>query len=163
MNWRDVAETVAKAAPALGGVLAGPAGAGAGTLIARALGVDDNPQAVQAAMHADPQAAIKLREVEASLTQALIQQRGSVVTAEANGESWLQRSWRPLTMLFFVALIGAHWLGFTDDSVSDEVVLSVLDLVQIGIGGYVIGRSAEKVTRIATGGGLLDNILTRRK
>jgi len=163
MNWRDVAETVAKAAPALGGVLAGPAGAGAGTLIARALGVDDNPQSVQAAMQADPQAAIKLREIEASLTQALIQQRGSVVTAEANGESWLQRNWRPLVMLWFAGLVGGYWFGFTPENLSQETVTALFDIVQYGLSGYIIGRSAEKVTRIATGGGLLDNVLTRRR
>jgi len=162
MNWRDVAETVAKAAPALGGVLAGPAGAGAGTLIARALGVDDNPQAVHAAMQADPLAAIKLREVEASLTQALIQQRGSVVTAEANGESWLQRNWRPLVMLWFAGLVGAHWLGFTPDNLTEPMVLALFDIVQYGLSGYIIARSAEKITKTATGSGLMDNILTRR-
>ena len=158
MRWSDVAETVGKAAPTLGGVLAGPAGAGVGTLIARALGVDDDPASVQRVVKADPQAAAKLREVEASLTQALIQQRGDVVKAEAQGESWLQRNWRPLTMLMFVGLIGAHWLGMTPHTLSDAHVTGVLDIVQIGIGGYVIGRSAEKITRTATGSGLLDRI-----
>jgi len=161
MQWADVAETIGKAAPALGGVLAGPAGAGVGTLIARALGVDDSPQAVADAVQRDPQSAIKLREVEASLTQALIQARGDVVKAEAQSESVLARNWRPLTMLAFVALIGMHWLGVTPDALPDAHVTAVLDIVQIGIGGYVIGRSAEKITKTATGSGLMDKVLKR--
>ena len=158
MQWADVADTIGKAAPALGGVLAGPAGSGIGTLIARALGVDDKPEAVAQAVQQDPQAAIRLREIEASLTQALIQQRGEAVKAEAQSESWLARNWRPLTMLAFVALIGMHWIGVTPDTLPDAHVTAVLDIVQIGIGGYVIGRSAEKITKTATGSGLLDKL-----
>ncbi|WP_444921865.1 3TM-type holin [Microbulbifer sp. CnH-101-G] len=36
-----------------------------------------------------------------------------VTTVEAGGESWLQRNWRPVTMLTFVGLIVFHWLGWT--------------------------------------------------
>lgn len=163
MNWSDVAETVAQSAPALGGALAGPAGAGIGTLIARALGVDDNPQAVAAAMQADLQAALKVREVEASITQALIQQRGGVVQAEASGESWLQRNWRPMVMLWFAGLVGGYWFGFTPDNLSDATVAALFDIVQYGLSGYIVGRSAEKIAKTVTGAGLMDNILTRRK
>jgi len=162
MNWRDVAETVGKAAPILGGVLAGHAGAGVGSLIARALGVNDDPAEVERALRQDPQAALKLREVEASLEQALIQQRGSVVKAEAQGESWLQRNWRPLVMLWFAALVGGYWFGFTPDNLSEQNVGALFEIVQYGLSGYIVGRSAEKITRTVTNGGLLDNIVKRR-
>lgn len=68
-----------------------------------------------------------------------------IIVAEAKGESWLQRNWRPVLMLWFAGLIGAHWMGFTAPNISDEVLNSLLDIVKIGIGGYVIGRSTEKV------------------
>ena len=42
-----------------------------------------------------------------------------VITAEASGESWIQRSWRPILMLWFAALLGAHWLGFTPDGLGE--------------------------------------------
>lgn len=70
-----------------------------------------------------------------------------IITAEAQGESWLQRNWRPLLMLWFAALVGAHWLGFTPPNLPEAVVLNLLDIVQVGVGGYVLGRSAEKVVR----------------
>lgn len=67
-----------------------------------------------------------------------------VITAEAGGESWLQRNWRPLTMLTFVGLIVLHWLGWTAPNLNQEQTLALLEIVKIGLGGYVVGRSAEK-------------------
>lgn len=67
-----------------------------------------------------------------------------IVVAEAQGGSWLQRSWRPITMLTFLGLVVAHWLGFTAENITEPVVMELLRLVQIGLGGYVVGRSAEK-------------------
>ena len=88
------------------------------------------------------------------LQQALLANQGreleeavKVILAEANGESWLQRNWRPLTMLWFTGLVGAHWLGYTPENLSENVVLGLLDIVQVGIGGYVLGRSGEKIVR----------------
>tara|TARA_R110000796_G_scaffold69170_4_gene157987 strand:+ start:5390 stop:5767 length:378 start_codon:yes stop_codon:yes gene_type:complete len=78
---------------------------------------------------------------------AELQAATSIILAEANGESWLQRNWRPLLMLWFATLVGAHWLGFTPENLSDAVVQDLLGIVQVGIGGYVLGRSAEKVVK----------------
>ena len=75
-----------------------------------------------------------------------------IIIAEASGESWLQRNWRPLLMLWFAALLGAHWLGYTPDNLGEETILKLLDIVQIGIGGYVLGRSGEKMVKAYKGG-----------
>jgi hypothetical protein len=66
-----------------------------------------------------------------------------VVKAEAQGQSWLQRTWRPITMLVFVGLIVARWLGWSAPNLGEAEVLKLWDIVEIGLGGYVIGRSAE--------------------
>jgi hypothetical protein len=66
MDWKDVGRTVAKAAPLLGAVLTGPAGAvaaSAGALAASFLGEEPEPDALMRALK-DPEAAIKLRELE---------------------------------------------------------------------------------------------------
>lgn len=70
-----------------------------------------------------------------------------IILAEAKGESWLQRNWRPSLMLWFAALVGAHWLGFTPPNLPESVVNNLLDIVQVGVGGYVLGRSGEKIMR----------------
>lgn len=70
-----------------------------------------------------------------------------IIVAEAQGGSWLQRSWRPLTMLTFVGIVVAWWFGFTPDRATPELMESLFDLIKIGIGGYIAGRSAEKVAK----------------
>jgi len=64
MNWSELGKTIAGYAPLLGGVVGGPAGAGIGSVIASAFGVEDNPNAVLNAIKKDPQAAIKLKKIE---------------------------------------------------------------------------------------------------
>ncbi len=48
-------------------------------------------------------------------------------------------------MLVFVSLIVARWLGWSAPNLGEAEVLKLWDIVEIGLGGYVIGRSAEKV------------------
>ena len=159
--WESIKETVGSVAPIAGALLGGPAGGAVGAMIASALGVDKNPDSVAKAIRADPQAAIKLRQIESQLEQTRLEVRGQAVQAEANGESWLQRNWRPLTMVWFSALIGGYWFGYTPDNLSEEAVLSLFGLIKLGLGGYVIGRSAEKITKEISGSGLLSKMLKK--
>ena len=71
--------------------------------------------------------------------------QADVIKAEAQGASWLQRNWRPLLMLDFAGLITARWLGYTAPNLTPDLELQLLEIVKIGVGGYVIGRSAEKI------------------
>ena len=67
-----------------------------------------------------------------------------IVLAEAQG-SWLQRNWRPLLMVTFTGLIVAHWFGLTAPNIPEGVQNSLLNIVMVGVGGYVVGRSGEKI------------------
>lgn len=98
---------------------------------------------------------LKRMEIQARMNEALIANQAQieaaaakVIEAEAAGESWLQRNWRPLTMMVFVALIVAKWSGWTAPGVSEALELRLLGLIEIGLGGYVIGRSVEKVAPV---------------
>ena len=73
-----------------------------------------------------------------------LESAAKIVLAEAQG-SWLQRNWRPLLMVTFVGLIVAHWFGLTAPDIPESVQNSLLNIVMVGVGGYVMGRSAEKV------------------
>lgn len=73
--------------------------------------------------------------------QKLMHAQASVIKAEAEGQGWLQRSWRPITMLTFLILIICDSFGWLEFRLSEKA----WDLLQLGIGGYVVGRSAEKV------------------
>lgn len=70
---------------------------------------------------------------------------GDIVLAEAKSEHFLAASWRPILMLTFGGLIVARWLGYSAPGISEAEVLKLWDIVQLGLGGYVIGRSAEKI------------------
>ena len=97
----------------------------------------------------DPKAAaeakLKLLEMQQTGELATLTASSSIITAEVNSQSWLTRSWRPILMLTFGALIVARWLGWTAPNLSEAEYLKLWDIVQIGIGGYTIGRSAETV------------------
>jgi len=81
MNWSDLKPIVAKAAPILGTLVGGPAGAAAGGLIAAALGVSNDPDSVSTALLQNPDAYVKLQEIEANNR---VQLQQLLVTAEAN-------------------------------------------------------------------------------
>jgi hypothetical protein len=68
----------------------------------------------------------------------------SIVRAEAESEHWLTASWRPILMLVFGALIVARWFGLTAPGITEAVELKLWSILEVGIGGYVIGRSVEK-------------------
>lgn len=76
---------------------------------------------------------------------AIEEAASAIVKAEVQGESWLQRNWRPILMLVFAALIVARWMGFAAPNLAEGEYLKLWDIVQLGLGGYVIGRSAEKI------------------
>ncbi len=79
----------------------------------------------------------KLLDYETKLMEA----QSSMLGKEAMGHSWLQRNWRPITMLTFLTLVVCDSLGLLRSDLRPEA----WTLLQIGLGGYVIGRSAEKV------------------
>lgn len=72
------------------------------------------------------------------------------VKAEIEGDSWLQRNWRPILMLSVVLIIVNNYILFpylsifTDKVVILELPHDLFNLLTIGVGGYVVGRSVEK-------------------
>jgi len=68
-----------------------------------------------------------------------------IVKTEAASGNFLTASWRPITMLVFVVLITARWFGWAAPNLQQAEYLKLWDIVQVGLGGYVIGRSVEKI------------------
>lgn len=67
-KWAQAAKAAAGAAlPTIGTVLGGPLGGILGATIARQLGTEPTPDAVAAAIATDPDAYVKLKEIEAEL------------------------------------------------------------------------------------------------
>jgi hypothetical protein len=87
-----------------------------------------------------------------SNTQELNKQQLDYCRAEAKA-GWFASSWRPLLMyvLIFILIwnyvLGPVILFFFKASITITLPGDVWTLLQIGLGGYVVGRSAESVAR----------------
>jgi hypothetical protein len=82
-----------------------------------------------------------------------IEKQAQVILAEAQGQSWLQRNWRPILMLTIVAIVANNYLIypylslFTTKVIILELPEKLWNLMTIGVGGYIAGRSAEKIIK----------------
>lgn len=73
-----------------------------------------------------------------------------IILAEANG-NWLQRSWRPILMLSFgFIVIYVKFIAPLFSLPIPPLENEFWNLLQLGIGGYVVGRSAEKIANNIT-------------
>ncbi len=74
----------------------------------------------------------------------------AVILAEAQGQSWLQRNWRPLLMLTCITIIANNYVLYPymraifGWGVALDLPEALWELLKIGVGGYVVGRSVEK-------------------
>ena len=100
----------------------------------------------------DPADELKRQQVQNEVQLAAMQQAkaieeaaASIVRAEAQSNHWLAANWRPILMLTFGGLIVARWLGWAAPNLAEAEYLALWDIVELGLGGYVIGRSAEKI------------------
>ena len=98
----------------------------------------------------------KLIELETVLAQLKVKTdelRHNIIIAETKSQSWLARNWRPILMLTIVAIIANNYVLFPYLSLFTEKVtmLTLPDhlwaLLKIGVGGYIVGRSAEQVAK----------------
>lgn len=81
----------------------------------------------------------------------LEQAAASIVKAEAASDNWLASSWRPVVMLTFAGLIVARWFGWAAPNLSEAEYLKLWSIVEFGLGGYVVGRSVEKIAPSVAG------------
>lgn len=132
MDWSDVAEAVGKAAPLVGSALGGPAGASIGAMVASALDVDATPGAVAAAIKSDPQAAVKIKEMEVRDAQHLREHILKTLDAELKDKQDARQRHRhtPMPAIICIALtllvgMGAYLL-FTIDIPDDNQEIAYL-------------------------------------
>ena len=101
-------------------------------------------------------AKLQLAKILADVGAKYNDAQASVIIAEATGESWIQRNWRPITMLSFVFIvvwnyvigpIGTWGAGFFDGPSFPvlELPIGLWGTIATGIGGYMTLRTFEKV------------------
>ena len=166
MDWSDlgnvVKSVVGTGAPLIGGLLGGPAGAAVGNIIASVFGCENTPDAIHEAVKADPQAAVKLAEIEANAKVQLQQlavtaaanelaadtaQIGAVnqtMQAESRSEHWLQWAWRPICGLTFCTMSMGCYFGLPLASVPVPVIpesVWMAYLAILGVASFWRGKS----------------------
>ena len=92
------------------------------------------------------QAQIALLELAQKGELAEFSARAEIVKTEAASSHWLAANWRPIVMLVFCGLIVARWFGWAAPNLSEAEYLKLWSIVEFGLGGYVLGRSAERIS-----------------
>ena len=69
--------------------------------------------------------------------------RARIIQSEAESEHVITATWRPIVMLTFCGLAVGDALGLLPNPLAPEAWL----LLQVGIGGYAVGRSGEKIVK----------------
>lgn len=96
------------------------------------------------------------KEIQSQLIDSensIVKAKMAIILAEAQGESWLQRNWRPLLMLVIIVIIANNYLvapylgAMFGVGLTLPLPSALWDLMTLGVGGYVAGRSVEKGIR----------------
>ena len=101
-------------------------------------------------------ASAKLAELELGFRRALLEAdvtlagaQKEVIVAEAESASWIARNWRPLLMLTFTFIIAWNYIVAPIFSTPRaEIPESMWELLKLGVGGYILGRSGEKIATV---------------
>lgn len=113
---------------------------------------EEKDKAKLALIEAEAAFQIKAMEYEAKIAE----QQASVIRAEAQGQSWLQRNWRPLLMLSLTVILINNYIfvpylstAFPDKIKVLEFPAGFWGLLTLGVGGYIAGRTVEKVRGVS--------------
>lgn len=92
---------------------------------------------------------LKLKNTVTSLVTNFVEKLASyqkeIIKTELTG-NFLQRSWRPILMLGFGFIVMyAKFIAPAFNLPNAELEQEFWNLLQLGVGGYIIGRSGEKV------------------
>jgi hypothetical protein len=161
LTWQDVAPILGRIAPILGTLIGGPAGAAVGGLVASALGTGADPQEVVTALQTNPDAAVKLKQIEkdrqVELQGLLVQHAANQVRAETEqmvsvnqtmqvetkAEHWWSSGWRPFIGFSFGLYICSMFMlplfEKTPVTLSPDVMLAVGGI--LGVASWFRGKA----------------------
>jgi len=128
-DWNKVGNLIAKAAPLLGGVIAGPGGAAIGGIVAAALGVANDAEEIAVALETNPEAYVKLQEIQLTHKERLeqmaldsaaaaIAEVNATMRSETKSDKWWVSGWRPFwgfssAIAFFGQVVAISYIMVT--------------------------------------------------
>ena len=154
-DWKSIGLKVAKAAPLIGGLLGGPVGTVVGTvgnMVASALDTAPEPSEVAKALANDPDAYIKIKELEnqniANFREMAFQQTKLEVIDRVNARKTHNGHWMtvvlPMTMLAYLFFTTYALLTYIVPVDSKEMLYNILSqmlTMTIGAVGYWTGTT----------------------
>ena len=155
--------------PILGSLLSGIGGKILGNAAETACDVIDQFVADKdLAANLKAEARMRMMEVDVTKYAAQLEAQKATLVAEITGESWIQRNWRPTVMMMFATIIANNYIIFPYLSLFDfsREAVTQLDLpevmwecLKLGLSGYIVGRSAEKIAKGAGLKGMMNKML----
>ena len=85
------------------------------------------------------------------MERELVKSQTAVIVAEAKSQSFIAQNWRPMIMLIFGAIILNNYILFPyiqlfgGTAIKLDLPPAMWELLKIGIGGYIVGRTGEKM------------------
>ena len=114
----------------------------------------DLREAITGEKISDPELKLKLLASLQEAESKMMESRAKTIVAEASSEHWLVAAWRPITMLTFVVIIANNYIvvpylkSFGYEVPTLDIPPDMWTLIQLGLTGYIVGRSAEKAVSI---------------
>ena len=95
----------------------------------------------------------QLLTIMANADNAEMTAKSNIIVAEAQGNSKWQQNWRPHLMYLFMTVIGMNYIlipvlaiiGLNIEPL--PIPENMWTLLEISVGGYVVGRSGAKIAR----------------
>ncbi|EGR4262723.1 hypothetical protein DDO82_01980 [Vibrio cholerae] len=169
--WDKIKSLIGGAAPLVGSLIGGPAGGTVGVLIADALGVENTPDAIEAELLRNPDALLKIKqmesderirlrelsyqqaEIESAERKLVITEQHKLMVAELNSDDAYVRRWRPTfgyavclawTSLFFgIAGLMLFHPEFTEQAFTGAAKLTALFSVALTVLGLNIHKRSQ--------------------
>ena len=160
-DWKSIGLKVAKTAPLIGGLLGGPAGAIVGTvgnMVASALGTAPEPSEVAKELASNPDAYIKVKELEnqniANFREMAFQQTKLEVADRVNARKTHQGHWMtialPICMLAYLFFTTYALLTYIVPPDSKEMLYNILSqmiTITIGAVSYWTGTTRSSTEK----------------
>lgn len=79
--------------------------------------------------------------------------------------SWLERNWRAWLMVLIMILVGFYFFGYTPpnlDKPLSPMMERCFNLLEIGLGGYIVRRGIVDIVRIFNIGSILKTLINKK-
>jgi hypothetical protein len=190
MSLKSILRAISPVAPLLAKILPLPGAGIAGDLIASALGVRNDPASIETALNSDPDALLKIKEIELKnqgrlQEMAMLSETNRLVAVnqtmrgEQKSEHWPQWFWRPLwgmvsALAFLVLVIFVCMLAWKAINAGDAAAINMIPqligsfaalfgipMTILGVASWHRGKEKRAIAGDVPGGGILASLLKK--